>query len=1342
MPRTSRSARRVSARGRAVVPDSPARPAALEPLEGRRLLAATVVDFEPLVGPVAGANGVYDAPGGYRFTDRQSNTVIDPGGPRLYGPADGFASKVIQPANFGQRIVLTRPDNAPFDLAGFSYAASVYGDNGDFSAVGYFADGTAQATNRAFSRSKAQQELTLNWTGLNRVVVDFNGGVNGAYGTLDNFRLNAGPAAPTAGSAQVTGSLANADPLAGPLGVQFNGPTGEKIGVIAPLPDGRFYTFGRSNGGASSYAVRHFADGQIDRTFGTDGRRDVTGDVGLRSAAGGDVRVFPIAGGGFLFRADVLRRYDADLNAVAAYGINGGLPANFLGNYDVAPDGSVVALVGTPATGTWRRFDANGQFVAETPVTGVSGFTDGHNKAYVFNGRFAVANDAVYVLLVGNNGIGYDAGFYAIRKLDANFQPVSDYGTGGLNVFQRQQGEGHLVAYFDAAPDGRTIFGTDDGDHDVSLEVQLGDGRTTVGGFSRSGYTTERDYTIRDVAFNDGGVTVIYSATAGRSGPGFSTPPIVLGVERSGTQGGPNSTLEIVPGTNGFSGDFRPGDVEFAAGGQVLFTADSLAAPQVYRFNPRGTFGTDGRKLLSFAGFNYVRVDQSVPTPEGGVFVIGRRGNFTNFGMPLPGGGSTPVAPAAQTFVAKLKADGSLDMTFSGDGVASPAELDLPYGGRLVGLKAFPGGGYLAALGDPAAFVGSSSDSVNQRFGDRMVKLTAGFRPDASFGGGDGVAETGAFGVFDVRADGKILFANSTRDGTNYVELYDADGSLVSGSRRTVQSLVGRNLRVTDVSAGDNNSTFVTFDYFIDSSNPNFDLKAFDLIKLTPSLSLDTRFATNGVKTARYSTIDFLVPTGIIAGPQGQTLWVFTEDDAQTSVIASDANGMSLPNFDFRFDTLGVLSDGLSYNPNVLDAGYAADGGFTLAVEYHTYSTNVFYSDNPFDGANAFSLSKYNADGTPDASFGPNGVKTIFNGERPIIVADADYAGDGKFFLAGADDNSTFATQDGTRVITAFGLNGSVRLIDVDGPGGGTAAPAVVDFESAPLGPTAAAGYTDPSGFRFTSVGGQSLAGGAPLLVYGPANGFASKVIQPANYGRAVSVKRPDGGAFDLQSFDLAASVYGDNGDVTVTGRTAAGASRSFNAAFSRSKTPVTIPANLAGVTEVLINFAGGVNDAFGTLDNFRFAAAANPTPTPAGDGLRATYFDNKDFTGPVLTRVDASVDFNFADGSPAANVGPDTFSIRWTGRVVAPAAGQYVFRTYADDGTRLTLNGGRVIDDLTDHAPHYATSPTFTYTAGQSLSLQLDYYENFGGALVRLEWKRPGDAGFSVVPTSALFSA
>ena len=136
--------------------------------------------------------------------------------------------------------------------------------------------------------------------------------------------------------------------------------------------------------------------------------------------------------------------------------------------------------------------------------------------------------------------------------------------------------------------------------------------------------------------------------------------------------------------------------------------------------------------------------------------------------------------------------------------------------------------------------------------------------------------------------------------------------------------------------------------------------------------------------------------------------------------------------------------------------------------------------------------------------------------------------------------------------------------------------------------------------------------------------------------------------------------------------------------------------------------------------------------------GLDAAYFDNLGFTGTQVSRTDPAINFEFGNGSPDPRIGADTFSARWTGQVQAPTSGQYTFTTRSDDGVRLLVEGETVVDNWTDHGPT-DNSGTITLEAGRRYDIALDYYENSGGATIRLSWRPPGQSSSTVVPSSNL---
>src|ERR1700761_1293767 len=61
--------------------------------------------------------------------------------------------------------------------------------------------------------------------------------------------------------------------------------------------------------------------------------------------------------------------------------------------------------------------------------------------------------------------------------------------------------------------------------------------------------------------------------------------------------------------------------------------------------------------------------------------------------------------------------------------------------------------------------------------------------------------------------------------------------------------------------------------------------------------------------------------------------------------------------------------------------------------------------------------------------------------------------------------------------------------------------------------------------------------------------------------------------------------------------------------------------------------------------------------------GLKGEYFNNPEWKDhPVLTRIDKQVDFDWNAASPAQGIPASAFSVRWSGTITVPGAGDYVF--------------------------------------------------------------------------------
>jgi hypothetical protein len=139
-----------------------------------------------------------------------------------------------------------------------------------------------------------------------------------------------------------------------------------------------------------------------------------------------------------------------------------------------------------------------------------------------------------------------------------------------------------------------------------------------------------------------------------------------------------------------------------------------------------------------------------------------------------------------------------------------------------------------------------------------------------------------------------------------------------------------------------------------------------------------------------------------------------------------------------------------------------------------------------------------------------------------------------------------------------------------------------------------------------------------------------------------------------------------------------------------------------------------------------------------SGSGLGGDYFSGTTLTTKVLTRTDATVDFQWGTTAPAAGVPADNYSVRWSGQVSPRYSGSTTFYTSSDDGVRLWVNGQLLIDNWTNHGTT-ENSGAITLNAGQKYDLKLEYYEATGGATARLLWSSTCEPK-AVVPSSQLY--
>jgi hypothetical protein len=150
-------------------------------------------------------------------------------------------------------------------------------------------------------------------------------------------------------------------------------------------------------------------------------------------------------------------------------------------------------------------------------------------------------------------------------------------------------------------------------------------------------------------------------------------------------------------------------------------------------------------------------------------------------------------------------------------------------------------------------------------------------------------------------------------------------------------------------------------------------------------------------------------------------------------------------------------------------------------------------------------------------------------------------------------------------------------------------------------------------------------------------------------------------------------------------------------------------------------------------------SASAAPIATATNQsGLRAQYYQGKDFTNLKWSQIDPTVNFVWGTNAPNWIVPADNFAVRWTGQVQAKTSETYTFYTRSDDGIRLWVNGQLLINNWTDHDV-IENSGSIALVAGQSYDIKLEYYDSTGGATSQLLWSSPTQAK-EIIPASQLF--
>ncbi|RYG06025.1 MAG: hypothetical protein EOO02_01975, partial [Chitinophagaceae bacterium] len=121
--------------------------------------------------------------------------------------------------------------------------------------------------------------------------------------------------------------------------------------------------------------------------------------------------------------------------------------------------------------------------------------------------------------------------------------------------------------------------------------------------------------------------------------------------------------------------------------------------------------------------------------------------------------------------------------------------------------------------------------------------------------------------------------------------------------------------------------------------------------------------------------------------------------------------------------------------------------------------------------------------------------------------------------------------------------------------------------------------------------------------------------------------------------------------------------------------------------------------------------------------GLSASYFTNISLSGtPATTRNDERVDFKWTFMPPAEGLTTSYYSVKWTGKLKAPATGKYQLGLEGNDGFRLYIDG-KIIVDRWNKQSYRTETKAFDFIAGRQYEIRIEFYQPAGNAAVKLVW-------------------
>lgn len=332
--------------------------------------------------------------------------------------------------------------------------------------------------------------------------------------------------------------------------------------------------------------------------------------------------------------------------------------------------------------------------------------------------------------------------------------------------------------------------------------------------------------------------------------------------------------------------------------------------------------------------------------------------------------------------------DGKLDKTFNNDGkvtVSLSDSADHAYSIAIQTNGKILAGGFVKQTDRDFAVIRFNTDgSLDNTFGNGGKVITSvGSFDDISY-------------AIAIQPDNKIILAGRSFNGTNddiSLVRFDSSGTLDQGfgSGGKVITPVGNSNDICRAIALQTNGKIVLAGYSSNGSDDDF-----MVLRYNDNGTLDQSFGTGGIVTTPIgSAYDQCFAMKIqkdkkivLAG------YSYIGSGYDFAVVRYDKDG----NLDNTFGTGGITTT--QVNP-----GNAWDIGYAMEIKK---DGKIIVSGYTWNGSNYdFAMVQYDTLGSPDSSFGKNGVVSTPLGSGDDICRTVSVQSDGKIILAGYSNNGT-----------------------------------------------------------------------------------------------------------------------------------------------------------------------------------------------------------------------------------------------------------------------------------------------------------------------------------------------